>query len=376
MKLAVLLALLSIAACRGSSDEPKLEDTERHSRLVEPPAKAVRALPPHAIRADGVGPYKLGASLSELNDLLPSGPHIAQIDIANVIRVSVLRAEDGAVLIGGEPQGKAAFVSVVGALVARTESGVHVGSTRAELVQALGAPLVDLDHARDPHIIVPAQMPELRAVLDGDRVIGLVVAPASKDKAPADACTRPAIETTGSDGTRLRFGACMSGNGDVVSLDGDELSVRTQDDRMLASVPVHGAVFAAALRAPDGRDEVYVVSRVDEPTARTWSVAGFRLEGARLVRVTEPQVVYQVTTANARWIGADLRDVDLVLDIAGRADGIEVGGLLTTRVTANGSASLRDLLVLAPFQVPRLHRKSGAADNAAAPSGAGGSATP
>ncbi len=375
MKLAVLLAV-SIAACRGSSDEPKLEDTERHSQVVEPPAKVVRALPPHAIRADGVGPYKLGAPLSELNDLLPSGPHIAQIDIANVMRVSVLRAEDGAILIGGEPQGKAAFVSVVGAQVARTESGIHVGSTRAELVQALGAPIGELERARDPRIVVPAQMPEMRAVLDGDRVIGLVVAPASKDKEPADACTRPAIENAGSDASRLRFGACMSGGGDVVSLEGDELSVRTQDDRMLASVPVHGAVFAAALRAPDGRDEVYVVSSVPEPAARTWSVVGYRLEGARLVHVVDPTPVYQVTTANARWIGADLRDVDLFLEIAGRADGIEVGGLLTTRVTANGGASLRDLLVLAPFQVPRLHRKSGAADPAPAPSAAGGSASP
>jgi hypothetical protein len=372
VKLAVLLALvvpIGLAACRAS-DEPKLEDTERHSRVVEAPAKAVRALPPHAIRADGVGPYKLGASLSELNDLLPSGPHIAQIDITNVIRVSVLRAEDGAILIGGEPQGKAAFVSVVGAQVARTESGIHVGSTRAELVQALGAPIVDLDRARDPHVIVP----ELRAVLESDRVIGLVVSspPASKDKSGGDACVRPVIENVGSDATRSRVGACMSGTGDVVALDGDEVSVRTQDDRLLASVIVHGAAFAAPLRAPDGRDEVYVVSVVDEAAARTWSVAGFRLEGARLVRTIEPQAVYQITTANARWIGADLHDVYLFLDVVGRADGIEVGGLLTTR----GSASLRDLLVLAPLQVPRLHRKSGASDTAPPPATGGSAAAP
>ncbi|HEY1546972.1 MAG TPA: hypothetical protein VGG28_04100 [Kofleriaceae bacterium] len=373
MKLAVVaLVAALLTACRAR-DEPRLEDTEHHSRVVEPPAKAVRALPPHAIRADGVGPYKLGASLSELNDLLPSGPHIAQIDITNVIRVSVLRAEDGAILIGGEPQGKAAFVSVVGAQVARTESGIHVGSTRAELVQALGAPTVELDRARDPHVVVPAQMPELRVVLDADRVIGLVVAPVPKDKASADGCVRPAIEPVGSDATRQRFGACMSGTGDVVSRDGDEVSVRAQDDRLLASVTVHGATFAAPLRAPDGRDEIYVVSVVDESAARTWSIAGFRLEGARLVRSIEPQAVYQITTANARWIGTDLGDVDLFLDVAGHGDGIEVGGLLTTR---SGSASLRDLLVLAPLQVPRLHRKSASGDGAPASAPGSGSAAP
>ena len=368
MKLAVALVFLASSAGCRDRDRPKVGETEHH-RVVDPPAKDVRALPPHAIRADGVGPFKLGASLSDLNDLLRSGPHLAQIDIPHVIRLSVLRAEDEAVLIGGEPQGKASFVAIVGAQAARTESGIHVGSTRAELESALGQPLLELDRARDPRVIVPSTMPELRAVLDGDRVIGLVVAPPdAAAKETPDTCTRPT--SAGSDATRERFGACMTGSGEVVSVDGDEVAIRTQDDKLLGGQRIPGIVFAAPVRAADGRDELFVITRVIEPTARTWSVTGYRLDGLRLVRVVDPYPVYQLTAANARWIGSDLGDLDLYLDVTSRADGIEVGGLLTTHV----GDKLRDLLVLAPVQVPRVHRKSpsGEAGNVGIPDAAPG----
>ena len=361
------LLLVVLASC-GNHDRPKVEETERHNRVIDPPAKEVRALPPHAIRADGVGPYKVGASLSDLNDLLRSGPHIAQIDIPNVIRVSVLRAEDNnEILIGGEPQGKATFVSVVGGDVARTESGIHVGSTRAELVRALGAPEIELARARDPRIVVPAAMPELRAVLAGDRIVGLVVAPRDPaSKEASDACVRPVV-----DGDR-RFGACLSGTGDVVTVEGDELSVRSQDDKLLALQHVPNISFAAPVRGPDGRDELYVVTHTDDAETRTWSIVGYRLEGTHLGRVVDLQPVYQLTAANARWIGSELRDLDLYLEVSSRSDGIEVGGLLTT----HAGEKLRDLLVLAPVQVRRLRAKSAppeagdAGVPAAAPAGA------
>jgi hypothetical protein len=112
------------------------------------------------------------------------------------------------------------------------------------------------------------------------------------------------------------------------------------------------------LRASDGRDELYVVTRVDEPATRTWSLAGYRLDHARLVPVVEPKDVYQLTAANARWIGSELHDLDLYLELASGESGIEVGGLLTTHV----GTGLRDLLVLAPVQVPRVHRKSPASE--------------
>ncbi len=183
------IALLVTLAVLGCSDHDRGEhqrESERQHRVIDPPPKGVRALPPHAIRPDGVGPYRLGASLGELLDQLPSGPRIAQFDIPNVVHRSVLRAEDDAILIGGEPQGKATFVAVVGGEVARTESGIHVGSTRDELVRSLGAPVDELDRAWDPHVVVPSDMRELHVVLDGERVIGLVVTATEPMPAPKE----------------------------------------------------------------------------------------------------------------------------------------------------------------------------------------------
>ena len=60
------LTLLMLVACSACSDHDHAEqqsESERQHRVIDPPVKGVRALPPHAIRADGVGPYRLNASL-------------------------------------------------------------------------------------------------------------------------------------------------------------------------------------------------------------------------------------------------------------------------------------------------------------------------
>ena len=65
------------------------------------------------------------------------------------------------------------------------------------------------------------------------------------------------------------------------------------------------------------------------------------------------RVVYELTAANARWIGAELRDLELYLELTSRSDSIEVGGLLTTR---EGDV-LRDIVVISPVLVPRRRGK-------------------
>jgi hypothetical protein len=207
--------------------------------------------------------------------------------------------------------------------------------------------------------VVAGNLRELRAVLDGDRVIGLVVSaapPAPKD----EGCIRPVLDTDDALRARSRFGACVTPAGGVVTIDGDELTVRAVDgDRPLAPpLSVPSLVFAAALRAPDGRDDIVVIERKDDAGSRIWFVTAFRLDGGRLVRVIETTPVYRVTPLQARTIGADLRDLDLALELVAHADAIEVGGLLTTRSTTG----LRDLVVLAPVQVPRRRAKSAASE--------------
>lgn len=348
MRLAVLLVL---AACSDKGHPAIQREQEQKRRVIEPPTQGVRAAPPYAIRTDGVGPYRLGASLVDLLDQLPNGPRITQFNLPGIVHRDVLRAEDDAILIGGEPQGKASFVAVVrDPQIARTEGNLHVGSPREDVKTLVDDP----DRARDPRIIVPTTMRNLHVVLDADHVVALVVTDDARGAAPAEAgsndCQRPAPDPE----KPHSFGACMSGGGELVSWEGDELTITAKDGHIATPPRVQGLQFAAPLRGPDGKDEVVEVWRADEPTSRTWWLAAFRMEGNRLVRSVEPTAVYTLTAGNARWIGIDLRDLDLFLELSSRPDAIEVGGLLTTRA----GEKIRDIVVISPASVARRRAKS------------------
>jgi hypothetical protein len=318
-----------LAACSEHEHGELRKEPERPRRVIEPPAGRVRPLPPHAIRGDGIGPYRIGAALADLVDLLPSGPRIATIEIAGVVHRSILHAEDDAIIIGGEPTlAKASFVAVVGGDVARTESGVHVGSTRDEVVKALGAPADDPEHARDPRLLVPSNMRNARFVLDGERVAALVIA--------------------AEEGARARVAG---------ELPPSELAPRAEADKLLAHIP--GLLYSAVLRDPgDGHDELVAIARVDEPQQRTWILRAFRSEAGRFQATLEPTPLYQLTAANARWIGAELKDLDLYLELRSRADAIEVGGLLTART----GEKLRDVVMISPVLAARRRAKSAAVE--------------
>jgi hypothetical protein len=353
----LLVAVLALAAC-GDRERPhaQSETAKQAPRVLDPAPQNVRALPPHAIRADGVGPYKLGLTLEHLGTQIPSGGRNAQVEIENVVHLSVLHAEEDAILIGGEPLGRATFVAVVGPQIARTESGVQVGSTRDELTRALGAPVVDPDRTRDPRIVIPSNLRELRAVMIGDRVAGLVIS-ASDTPTKAEGCVRPAPADD------KKIGACVTGAPDFASLENDELVVRTADtDKVVAKVPMPNAVFVGPIRAADGRDELIAIVRVEDvaETEKSWWLVAFRWDGAHLVRTLERDrwPLYQLTATNARWIGSTLADLDLALEVQNRGDTFEVGGLLTRR----SGDKLRDLLLLSPVQVPRKRSKFVAPD--------------
>jgi len=127
-----------------------------------------------------------------------------------------------------------------------------------------------------------------------------------------------------------------------------------ENAKVIAAMRMPGLVFAAPLRNPnDGRDDIVAVVRTDDAQTRTWSVVGYRWHEGKLVRVLEPSVVYSLTATNARWIGANLSDLDLILELSSRADSIEVGGLLTTRV----GDKIRDIVVITPVPVARKRAK-------------------
>ena len=349
-----------LAACgnrhREHQDPPR--DATRARRVIEPSTDRVGPLPPYAIRADGVGPYKIGEKLSDLLEQLASGPRIALFEIPGVVHRDVIHAEDDTILVGGEQASTASFVAVVGAEVARTESGIHVGSTREEVIAALGPPLDDPERARDPRLLVPSALPNLRAVLEGGRVAAIAVATATAPPRRTPECERPAA-------TDKAIGACLTGAGELLEVGSDEVVIRSADGERSLAAPARfpGLVFAAPLRsASEARDELVVITRTDEVAARSWWLSVHRFDGARLSRVVETTQLYQLSSANARWIGADLRDVELYLELTSRPDAIDVGGLLTTRSSSRAAAKIRDVVVISPAQVARRRGKVGFVD--------------
>jgi hypothetical protein len=361
---AVVALAIAVTGCgnrRSEKHEPP-RDAQRPNRVIEPSTDRVGPLPPYAIRGDAVGPYKLGEKLADLLEQLESGPRVELFEIAGVVHRNVIRAEDDAILIGGEQASTASFVAVIGGEVARTEAGVHVGSTREELVRALGPSSDPPERARDPRLVVPSGMPGLRAVMDGTgddaKVSALVVAAVVAPPRSQPACARPASTERG-------VGACMSAGGELIQVGDDEIAIRSADGEraLVAPFKVPGLVFAAPLRViGEARDELVVVMRSDEPSARSWSVTAYRLDGARLTRSVDATPVYQLSTGSARWIGADVRDVELYLELTGRVDGIDVGGLLTTRGSAKAATKFRDVVVISGASVARRRGKAPASE--------------
>ncbi len=399
---------LSLAACRDPAPPRAVpRETAPPRRVIDPPG-TVRPLPPYAISNSGVGPYQLGASLSAVLYELPSGPRMVLLDVPELFKQNVIRAEDDAILVSGAVMGEVKVVAVVGKSVARTESGIAVGATRAEIAEELDD-ASDSALARDPRLAVPKRLPAVRLVLRDDVVRAVVLtqsllSPPAAPSVPPPPGGKPATagkpappprpardggaapkEPRPAGGQRCPsprpaelevgafFPACLSAAGELVRVRDDEVSVRTGDgkERVLAVLRTRGLLFAAPLRAGakgDERDDLVVVSKLPRSEDVTWTVAIYHLEAGRLVRVTEQQV-YRLSAEGARWIGASLDEAEIYLELATRDDGVEVGGFLVV----SAARGIRDVVALREVSIGRRPR-SGVTDGEVAPAAAPGSA--
>jgi hypothetical protein len=284
-----------------------------------------------------------------------------------VVDVSVIRAEDDGVLVGGESvAATAAYIAVVRADVARTETGIGVGSHRRDLVTAMGPELVDSRFVRDPGLLAFASLPGARFVVVDDRV-GAVLLRRRDPAEPAagrpshepasDTCgggprSEAAITASGLRGQSPRsMPICFSAAGEIaVITDGTLAVVAGEGDRArrVASLDVRGLRFASAVRVDAGRDELVVVTERSSDSERVVAVALYRLEAGKLVRSAE-QDVYRIAATSAGWIGARLANLDLMLEIEARADALIIGGALVHRQ----DGLVRDLAPLEPVRLSR-----------------------
>jgi len=357
------ILLVVLVAC-GSKDTPAPEEREPPPRrVIEPSKRDIRALPPHAISATGVGPYKLGMSMSQILATLPSGPRIALLQIPGVLDYSVVR--DEGLVVGGERQGDASFIAVLKRGLARTPDGIGVGADVPALVKSLGPAESDDSIARDPRLWVGHALPGVRFVLSGGRVTTLALTtPQLPPSSAIDVgavpvpCVRKAPPTDALVGivpipTSVR-GACLDGADAVVAI-GDIVALLSSSDgrmRRIATFAVPGLRWVAPLRLSAVRDELVAVSQRSTDDERVITVTALAVEGGRLIKIGEVEA-YQLTDTSLSWIGANLGDVDLYVEITRRAgDDLAVSGLL---VNSPGGQPV-DVAPLLPVTFRTSHR--------------------
>lgn len=376
---AVLAAL--VGACSSPSPAP-LPDAARQRRVIDRPAGVVHALPPFEIRDDSVGPYRLGQPLATVLAGLPSGPRgVAVLDLPGVVRLSVIRAEDDKLLIGGEPMATTSFVAVLAGDVARTGSGLAVGSPLAELEKGYGAPVQTDGLIADPRLVTVAALPATRFLVQGGKVQAVVLTPPPvvppAPKATGSAATAAADGSAAVTAARARpcaalpapppaaralvpepaatwRTACLSTEPEYVVATTTELLVLAADgSRRVAGADIAGVAFFGVVPG-DGRDELVVVRHEVIADRRRWLVSVWRVEAGKLVRVVE-ELVYEISASSAEWIGARLLELDLALEVTVRPDTMVVGGFLIDR----SPPRVRGIVPLTPVTVARRRRPGG-----------------
>jgi anti-sigma factor RsiW len=354
--------MMASVACSGreTSTPSRYDAGPPPRRVISAPPRLVRALPPFAIGVEGVGPYKLGTSMSQILSTLPSGPRMALLQIPGVIDYTVVR--DEGLLVGGERQGEATFIAVVRQNIARAEGDIGVSSTTVAAENALGPALMSPSVARDPLLWVGTKLPNARFVMGAGRVIGVLLTGAASPAAAASAqvsadgdagvavprCDRTATaQDFAGAATGITFAPACLGGGDGVGATGELVVVATKAAgdaraRRVAATEIRGLRWAAPVEIDRGRDEIVAVAETRNDEVRVYTVVALRLEGGKLVRVAESDV-YRLDEQRAAWIGASLDELGLRLEI--RVDGEElVAGGVLVHEGRNGNRELAPLL--------------------------------
>jgi hypothetical protein len=253
-----------------------------------------------------------------------------------------------------------AFVSVLDAKIARTETGVGVGTPQAELRKAMGPAIAAPDAVLDRRIQDFEGLPHVRFLLDAadeGRVIAVVVRRDAQAPEPSgDSSLAQAVPSlcSGAENLARREAAviraarlaakkpassvvysCVSGSPDALVIESERLTLIGGEPyklRRLASHSAPGMVYAAPLDADaDGRHEIVIVKKSSpDSDERVWSVEVLRWEAGRLQRLIAEDL-YRVYAQNASWVGASLEEIDLLIELAMSGESLRASGFYMHR---------------------------------------------
>ncbi|MCP4444839.1 MAG: hypothetical protein GY811_05770 [Myxococcales bacterium] len=368
----------------GGGNGGLLEDASFGRRVFRPPPlDPVRAVPPHNIHRNGVGPYELAASLQETHALLPSGSRGVELFEADgLFDYRLMRTEGDALLVGVGRRGGVAFISVLDPDIARTESGVGVGAGLQELIGALGALKAPENQGRDSRIITFTALPDTRFIVEKGKVVAAVVMPSiptnvvasdgetgvaetSCKAAELDArrgdflalAKSPKLGTAGSRAVSVHFACPTSDRGGALLRNGDSigwavLDGQSGEPRLVASTSIPNLSFLDSLDTGAAREEIYAVSERRTVQLREVVVTRLTLSGGRFSS-TWNRVAFALEAKTASWIGARMQTADFLVEMTGRDGAVAVGGIYMERK----QGALRHVVPVMQIELP-VARKS------------------
>jgi hypothetical protein len=392
--LALGACLLGCSPCNPAPRFDAAGFADAAPRRPASPPSPVRAYPPHAIRDDGVGPYLLGQNMQDALRELPEGPHLELLEVGRYANWRVARAEQGAIIIGADARNQVAFVSVLAAEVARTQAGVGVGATGAELRAALGeaAPEDAAGVVRGRQVFSFAALPAvhfLTSAMPGVRpeeakVVAVVVSRPAAEAEPVSprrpSCAAPPAATwdeilaaarvkpaANEVEPPLASGCISAAAPEAVLVAGGELVVVAGEPgrlRRVAALPIVAADLLGVVDLDaDGREEIVTAVQRERDREHFVEVRLFRWEAGKLAEVLLPRP-FSIDEGAAAAAGVRPGEIDLVVELRAVRSGLEVAGFYTAR--RNGQ--LTEVAPLTPVVLkvdPRRGASAGAAEKAA-----------
>ncbi len=390
---ALVLSCATLACDGRATPKPRPDAGVPGPRTVKPAPDDVRVYPPHAIRSDGVGPYLLDAPLADAAHIAPEGPRIEILELGNLLRWRMVRAEDGRLLIGADERSRVAFIVVLAADIARTDGGMTVGMSGAALLAAFGPARDDGDVVRARRVYQFEKLPNVRFLTDDPptladkdtRVIAVLVQrpgagggaapepPARPDRGlsgavaaaarpahcrtggelaavtPAELAAAPpvgrarpgAVAAAGAPAPTVRWACVSSGDAEALVVSGSELAIvggAPGKLRRLATLALGSIDQVAPLDIDgDGRDEIVALTTLLDEDRLAMLVRVWTWEGGRLVPSVSQRVL-EVTREQAATAGVKPSAIDLWVEIRPAGGALLVGGLYVARTPAGARA--------------------------------------
>jgi len=356
-----LIALLHLACSRSPEEPPAERGLPR--RVFSPAPERVLAVAPHNIHKAGMGPYKLGASLEEVLNLLPQFPPVELLKHRGWFDYSLVRPEGGSMGVGVGPTTGVEFVVALGKDVARTENGIGVEMTKVKLAEALGGPERSFQVVRDARVLRFPAMPQTRFVAFGGHVKGIILG----GQAAPEGKARPSCkgsEDLDVESVRVASklaapqvsGLCVQGQRGALARHRSRLALLVREGdkwKRLAAIQLAGLVFAGPIDVDgDGDHEVAAVSVIRDTERIVARVRIVSWNGSRWDAEAD-LIPYRLGGSTAEWTGPPISDIELLLEVTARDRVVSVGGLYVEL----GERELRNIVPLEPVTLSLPERK-------------------